>query len=260
MSVDRISRALQNYLSAERYLSVERAQIDAAAGRQAGAKRELESALHSATLSSEHPLAGTVRDVLAGKTDAGHAEDKLREFLRAPNENATKPIILVAIDGSEAAMWAAAAGGALAARIKAHVLLVHVTAPTEAFAPEGYVTPDYYIEKHRRGEALLQKARALLPTDVDSTTILEDGDPSSKIALLAQERGADYIFVGTHGRGRIGQLLLGSTATAVARLATCPVVVVSHPPHGVGSALPRQEKNVSERILEKLNPAEVPLE
>src|SRR5688572_3499127 len=137
MSVDRISRALQNYLSAERYLSVEKAQIEAAAGRQAGAKRELESALHSATSSSEHPLAGTVRDVLAGKTDSGQAEDKLREFLRAPNGNATRPIILIAIDASDAAMWAAAAGGALAAQIEAHVLLVHVTAPTEPFAPEG---------------------------------------------------------------------------------------------------------------------------
>lgn len=259
MSADRITRALQNYLSTERYLSVERAQIDAAAGRHEDAKRELESALHSATLVSEHPLANTVRDVLAGKADTSQAQDKLQEFLRAPAGNGTKPIILIAIDGSDAAMWAAAAGGELAGRIKAHVLLVHVTPPTEAFAPEGYVTPAYYIDLHKRGEALLEKARSLLPANVESTIVLEDGDPASRIALLGQERGVDYIFVGTHGRGRIGQLLIGSTATTVARHATCPVVVVSHPPHKAEPP-PKQEKKVSARILERLNPAEVPLE
>jgi nucleotide-binding universal stress UspA family protein len=260
MSADRITRALQNYLSAEPHLNVERAQIDAAAGRRQEARHELESALHSAMLESEHPLACTVRDMLAGKVDPRQAQDKLQEFLRAPAAHATKPIILIAIDGSDAAMWAAAAGGELAGRIKAHVLLVHVSPPTEAFAPEGYVTPAYYIELHKRGEALLEKARALLPANVESTIVLEDGEPAHQIALLGQERGVDYIFVGTHGRGRIGQLLIGSTATTVARLATCPVVVISHPPGRAESAVPKQRKKVSERILEKLNPAEVPLE
>ena len=259
MSADRISRALQNYLSAECYLGVERAQIDAAAGRRDQAKRELEGALHSAMLAREHPLANIVRDLLAGKADVSQVQDKLQEFLHAPADT-TQPIILIAVDGSDAAMWAAAAGGELAGRINAHVLLVHVAPQTEAFAPQGYVAPSYYIELHKRGEALLEEARALLPAKVKSTIVLEDGDPASKIALLGQERGADYIFVGTHGRGRIGQLLIGSTATTVARLATCPVVVVSHPPHRAEPPAPKTVSKISQRILEKLNPAEVPLE
>jgi len=247
MSADRISRALQNYLSADRYLSVERTHIDAASGRCSHAKRELEGVLNSVMLAAEHPLAGTVKDLLAGKCDADQAEKKLQEFLRAAAGEATQPVILIAIDGCDASLWATKAGGALAARIGAQVLLVHVIPPTEAFAPESYVSAGSYVEMRKHGEVLLEKAKALLPANVESTFIIEDGDASSRIALLGQERGVDFIFVGTHGRGRIGQLLLGSTATTVARLATCPVVVVSHPPDGAEAVGPRLQRKVSQR-------------
>jgi hypothetical protein len=36
--------------------------------------------------------------------------------------------------------------------------------------------------------------------------------------------------MGTHGRGRLAQFLVGSTAEGVIRLAKCPVLAVAHEP------------------------------
>jgi nucleotide-binding universal stress UspA family protein len=165
----------------------------------------------------------------------------------------------VAVDNSDPAFWAVAAGGKLALRLRARVLLVHVINPVELFAPETYIPPNYYTMLQEAAEAILDKAVNFLPAGVEATIAIEEGDPAMKVATLSQERGADYIVIGTHGRGRIGQLIIGSTATAVAQLATCPVIVISHPPEKT-SAAAHQEETFTERLIEKLNPAEVPLD
>jgi nucleotide-binding universal stress UspA family protein len=50
-------------------------------------------------------------------------------------------------------------------------------------------------------------------------------------AILAQARDAELIVVGTHARGPVGELVLGSVSHAVARHARSPVVIVP-PPRG----------------------------
>jgi nucleotide-binding universal stress UspA family protein len=37
--------------------------------------------------------------------------------------------------------------------------------------------------------------------------------------------------MGTHGRGAIAQILMGSVAERVVRIAPCPVLTVRHPEH-----------------------------
>jgi nucleotide-binding universal stress UspA family protein len=49
------------------------------------------------------------------------------------------------------------------------------------------------------------------------------------IVRVAGERNAQAVVVGTHGRGRVGELLLGSTSREVVRRAEWPVVVVRDP-------------------------------
>ncbi|MEO3937743.1 universal stress protein [Dermatophilaceae bacterium Soc4.6] len=46
--------------------------------------------------------------------------------------------------------------------------------------------------------------------------------------LVHASRTADVLVVGTHGHGRLGTLVLGSTSLQVVSQATCPVVVVRH--------------------------------
>jgi nucleotide-binding universal stress UspA family protein len=43
---------------------------------------------------------------------------------------------------------------------------------------------------------------------------------------IAQERAADLIVMGTHGRTGLRHLLVGSVAEKVVRLAPCPVLTV----------------------------------
>jgi nucleotide-binding universal stress UspA family protein len=52
------------------------------------------------------------------------------------------------------------------------------------------------------------------------------GDPAGEILKLADAETADLIVLGTHGRGGLGRLLMGSVAEAVLRKAPCPVLTV----------------------------------
>jgi nucleotide-binding universal stress UspA family protein len=52
------------------------------------------------------------------------------------------------------------------------------------------------------------------------------GRAGDEIVRVAQERGVDHIVMGTHGRGAVGRLLLGSVAQRVIQLAPMPVTVV----------------------------------
>jgi nucleotide-binding universal stress UspA family protein len=51
------------------------------------------------------------------------------------------------------------------------------------------------------------------------------------IVNYAKETGIDLIVMGTHGRGPMAHLIMGSVAERVVRLAGCPVLVVRHPEH-----------------------------
>lgn len=59
-----------------------------------------------------------------------------------------------------------------------------------------------------------------------ATAVLEEGDPKHVIVEQAQRWGADSIFLGATGHGRLGRLLLGSVSAAVAARAHCSVEVV----------------------------------
>ena len=55
--------------------------------------------------------------------------------------------------------------------------------------------------------------------------------PAIEIVAYARDAAADVIIMGTHGRGRVSQLLMGSVAEKVVRIAPCPVLTVRHPEH-----------------------------
>jgi nucleotide-binding universal stress UspA family protein len=54
-------------------------------------------------------------------------------------------------------------------------------------------------------------------------------DPAEEIVNYAATNGIDLIVLGTHGRGGMAHLLLGSVAEKVVRTAPCPVLTVRHP-------------------------------
>jgi nucleotide-binding universal stress UspA family protein len=75
--------------------------------------------------------------------------------------------------------------------------------------------------------------KAMLDPFIDqgcaTNTALVHGYPSQEIVGYAQASDVDLIVMGTHGRGPIGHLLLGSVAENVVRRSPCPVLTVRKP-------------------------------
>ena len=57
-------------------------------------------------------------------------------------------------------------------------------------------------------------------------TMVVSSSPASAIVKFAGEHGFDLIVMGTHGRGAVLRMMLGSVAERVVRTAPCPVLVV----------------------------------
>jgi len=114
----------------------------------------------------------------------------------------------------------------------ATLLIVHVEEPPVAYGGGEM----YYGVPDPASEDLLRMLKEVVPTDpaVPCEHLLATGDPSSAIAKLAAEEGADLIVMGTHGRTGLTRLLMGSVAEAVVRRAPCPVLTYKQTDHSVG--------------------------
>ncbi|MEQ1728016.1 MAG: universal stress protein [Vicinamibacterales bacterium] len=71
-------------------------------------------------------------------------------------------------------------------------------------------------------------------TPVDRVTLhprffVRAGTPAAEIVRFADQQHADLIVMGTHGRGFVAHILMGSVAEQVVRTAPCPVLTVRQP-------------------------------
>jgi nucleotide-binding universal stress UspA family protein len=77
------------------------------------------------------------------------------------------------------------------------------------------------------GESALDRVENIAEGyDVAVTTTLLDGSPSKRIVEYAEGEDCDLVVMGTHGRGGIDRLLLGSVAEGVVRACSVPVLTV----------------------------------
>ena len=75
------------------------------------------------------------------------------------------------------------------------------------------------------GEMAVSDFEAMTETRAAETAV-RDGNPSKEIVSYARAHDCDTIVMGTHGRGGIDRLLLGSVAERVVRSSPVPVVTV----------------------------------
>ncbi|MUW14757.1 universal stress protein [Halorubrum sp. CBA1125] len=75
-------------------------------------------------------------------------------------------------------------------------------------------------------EAVKQVEALAEGTGVDVETAVVEGTPSREILRYAEDNDCDLVVMGTHGRGGIDRLLLGSVAEKVVRGSTVPVLTV----------------------------------
>ena len=124
--------------------------------------------------------------------------------------------ILLATDASPASGAAAEQAIDLAARLGARLLVLSVLGTGRSAA-----RPD---PPARRWRASSQRARAAGAEAAGHDS--GRATPGETIVEAAAAEGADLIVVGTHGRGPVGRLFLGSVSDYVVRHARCPVLVV----------------------------------
>ena len=142
-----------------------------------------------------------------------------------PSDPADVPLIVVGVDGSEAALhaldWAIAEG----ARRGAIVTLVHV-----------YQDPHYrqYADAEVDTAAWVAAAQSVLDAAVEHAASFGSGPPIEAIltsghpakALVDASANADLLVVGASAHGGLLATLLGSVSESVFHHATCPVVAV----------------------------------
>jgi nucleotide-binding universal stress UspA family protein len=140
--------------------------------------------------------------------------------------------VIVAVDGSDAALDAARTGLAVV-HPDVDVVIVTVVEPSEdaipvsGFAGTG-MTPQ---EIEAEDEARITAAREDLDTAAaalgghDHQTLVVRGSPGAALCDIAAERSARAIVMGSRGRGGLKRALLGSVSDYVVRNSPCPVVI-----------------------------------
>jgi len=118
--------------------------------------------------------------------------------------------ILVAYDGSNDGDAALALAVELARDQNAELTLLTVV-PDLATAVTSVAAGPYDIESVYT--EMLSGARAQIPDDVGVTSRIEHGSPAAAITKAASDH--DLVVMGTHGRGRIGEALIGSVSRDV---------------------------------------------
>ncbi len=138
--------------------------------------------------------------------------------------------ILVGVDLTAATEVVLKQAEQLALKLEAEVWLLHIGEPEPDFVgyeigPQGerdYIAKKFHQE-HRQLQALAENLRC---AGIATTALLVQGATEEMLLTEAEKLGVDMIVLGSHGRGAVRQLMLGSTSAGVLHRAKCPVLVV----------------------------------
>jgi nucleotide-binding universal stress UspA family protein len=145
--------------------------------------------------------------------------------------------LLFPVDFSDVGVHALRYARSFAQSYKATLHLLHVVDEASqywmALGPNSLPVgppPEELIQASRTQlERFIQEHLADAGLKLQSDVVL--GRPFLEIIRYARENNIDLIIMGTHGRGGIQHVLLGSVAERVVRKAPCPVLTIRHPEH-----------------------------
>ncbi len=143
--------------------------------------------------------------------------------------------ILVPTDGSPLSLKGARQAAALAHDAHARITALYVVAPwVPPLADESTVAATFELTQqayHQQTEAHAKKALdkvAAIAKDARvpcEGVVANDAQPWESIITTARRKHCDLIVMGSHGRGHLGGLLLGSETTKVLTHSKTPVLV-----------------------------------
>jgi nucleotide-binding universal stress UspA family protein len=139
--------------------------------------------------------------------------------------------ILAATDFGETSDAALVYGRNLARTFGARLHVVHVAEDVRTTAGQELFAGDLHELQAEVVETATTRLYSSLGKDdltaLSATPVVRvSSNPANAIIEYAKEAHVDLIVVGTHGRGPMSHLLMGSVAEHVVRHAPCPVLVV----------------------------------
>lgn len=139
--------------------------------------------------------------------------------------------IVCPVDFSESALDALGVAMLLAEEGDADLTILHVIdMPPEVVEAATFSEAPLAEIRAKVGASCARRLAALVPASVRTyctvDTMVVDGRPSSEILRVADERHADLIVMGVHGRGALDLMLFGSKTNAVIRSGARPVLTV----------------------------------
>jgi nucleotide-binding universal stress UspA family protein len=151
--------------------------------------------------------------------------------------------ILVATDFSEVSDNALQYALPVAELYNSAVYVLHVINPNPSQLPtmEFEPLPDDFPEKAAEERFRMLEASALL-SRYQHWLMLEKGQVATVVKAAIQKNEIELVVVGTHGRGGVFKMLMGSTAEEIFREVTCPVMTV-------GPEVPKAEQWGFRRVL-----------
>jgi nucleotide-binding universal stress UspA family protein len=145
--------------------------------------------------------------------------------------------VLVATDASPASAGAERAGIELSARVEASLVLLSVIDVSRLRLPGGLFHVRVDQVRADRESALASVVAEARQRGVAAQFLIWEGDPGACVIDAAEAECADVIIVGSHARGPIGRLLLGSVSRYVLDHGQQPVVIV-RPGQGLNDVWP----------------------
>lgn len=151
--------------------------------------------------------------------------------------------IVVGTDLNELATAALRFAATIAMRTGAELIVVYADTfepPAEFTAAQvHHLAEAIEHSKARTRRELEAYASKYIPNGVAWRAIVAEGHPATALAAIADAEAADFIALGTHGRGGLQRLVMGSVAEAVMREARVPVLTLrtAEPSHTIERVL-----------------------
>jgi nucleotide-binding universal stress UspA family protein len=136
--------------------------------------------------------------------------------------------LIVGVDGSKGAEAAVATVAARKWPAGSEVRIVNATWALPQLTSQHMVGPitQWIIEEKARVQKMIDEAvNKLNAAGLKTAVVVKEEEPKRLLVAEAESWGADCIFVGAKGMGRLERFLMGSVSSAVAARAHCSVEV-----------------------------------
>lgn len=144
----------------------------------------------------------------------------------SPDSNDEIRRLLLATDLSTASDRATDEAIRLAVESGAMLVILSVVDPRRLRLPSGRFLRRIDQERSRIEAGARMLADQARSAGARATFLVWEGDPAEVILAASEAEDVDVVILGSHRRGLLGRLMLGSMSTQVSEQARCPVLVV----------------------------------